>query len=275
VLQQDHRLQLAQFGTRRDAQLVTQRPGRPSVGAQRVRLPAIAVERPHQRRPQPFAEGMVRDGRLDVGHESRIDVAAAGAFHETGFERCRVQFDESRPLSDQERLGAELAVGLAPPQRQRGLEVGCGDRSLEPADVDRGGLDIEPVQRAVTHDRIRSEQLAQPREVREQAALGCRRRFVAPEMFDESVDPHRARVVGDEVGQHGSLHPAAERNRVAVDPHREWSESADGHSSHRRSVGGAHGPDQRSGESRVVQEPCKRARGSWCPYRDRPTRSTT
>ncbi len=128
VLAEDRGLELAELRAGVDAELLDERLARAAVGGERVRLPAGAVEREHQLRARPLAQGLRRDERLELRDELRM-----APEREIGvdplLERDRAELLEPGDLGLRERLVEEVrrapgrARARAPrarrPRRQR------------------------------------------------------------------------------------------------------------------------------------------------------------
>ena len=69
LLAQDRRVHAAQERARLEAELLDEQLPSLAVDLERLRLPAGAVEREHQLRPQPLAQRMRADERLELGDE--------------------------------------------------------------------------------------------------------------------------------------------------------------------------------------------------------------
>jgi hypothetical protein len=118
VLAQDRRLQLPQCRAGLHAELVDQRAPRAAVGVERVRLAAAAVEREHQRAPQPLPERLGGDQLLQLGEQ-----LAVPAEREVGLEpvldRGRPQLGEPARGRLGERLVGEVGERSAAPEPER------------------------------------------------------------------------------------------------------------------------------------------------------------
>jgi hypothetical protein len=126
VLGQDVGVELAKGRARIDAELLGERPGRPPVRRQRVGLPVAAVERQHQKTPQPFAQRLVGHETLERRHRLPL-FAHPQARIPSVLERGHPQPVEARSFVRREANPArgELLVRGSPPQP---LSVGQADR---------------------------------------------------------------------------------------------------------------------------------------------------
>ena len=111
----------AQERARLEAQLLDEQLAALAVDLERLRLPAGAVEREHELCPQPLAQRMRADERLELADELRVladrELRLRALLHQR-----EVELLEPRDLLPRERLVAELGQRLAPPQRERVVE---------------------------------------------------------------------------------------------------------------------------------------------------------
>ena len=157
-LAQDVRLQSLKRRARSEAELLIQRAARLVVGLESVGLAPGAVERQHQLPPQPLAQWVVADQRLQLAHQ-----LGRSAECEVGLDpilyRVQAQLLEARDLRLCERVVGEIRIGRAPPQLEglrersrRGRRVsGLGRRPAvaqqprEATGVELVGLDAQHV----------------------------------------------------------------------------------------------------------------------------------
>ncbi len=226
VVLEDRRFEVPQLGSGFHAELVDQRGARPLEGAQRVGLPSRAVLREHQVGPEALLQRMLRDERLELRHqfcgvaerESRggeiLDGQLAYFLEPAGFPRASIGVEvlvEGRSTPQGERF-VDRATRA---QRVPGNEVGASGRRqvLEPRGVERVASDDQAVSAPLRDDRSRwratvarwLEHLAQPRDVRVDAAFGGSRRIIGPERLDELVDGDGAARACREHRQHSPL----------------------------------------------------------------------
>ncbi len=159
VVGEDRLFEAPQFRTGIDAQLVAQQVAAAGEGAQGVGLTPGAVEREHQRSPQPLAQRMRRDQSLQLGRgvlrparrQHRLDVP---------FQAHLPQLHQPRPVGLHRRPAVtQVGVRLAAPQVQRpeqrvvgvarpsGVEqsLPVREQTLEPEHVELVGADRDQV----------------------------------------------------------------------------------------------------------------------------------
>ncbi len=101
-----------------DTELVNKGPTCGPVGIERVRLSTRPVQRSHQVFPQPLAEGVFGDQRLEVAHD--LDVTPGREFgRETLLDRAHTGLIQRGDRGLRERLMGELAEGGPTPQVER------------------------------------------------------------------------------------------------------------------------------------------------------------
>ena len=117
-LTEDLRVQLLQRAARLDPQVVDEEPAPLVVGRERVGLPARAVEREHELRPQPLAEWIRAQERFEL----RQDLAVAFQLElrvEQLLGRCEPQLLEPARLVLCERLELRVRERRPAPERER------------------------------------------------------------------------------------------------------------------------------------------------------------
>ncbi len=206
VVLEDPAVKRAQLVARFDPELLDERPPHLTVGGERVRLPARAVEREHELGAEVLAEGMLRDQLLELG-----DQLAGSPEREVGLETI-LQRSEAKLLQAPdlgrdgvlvedvlERFASPKAKGL-PEQLGRPGGIVTERRSrrareaLEATRIELVGLDPKHVaRRPLRQDRawgsFRPAGLEDPAELRDvepELAAGVRR-VVGPEHVDDPV----------------------------------------------------------------------------------------
>ena len=106
-----------------DAQLVVEPGAQVVVGGQRVGLPAHGVQRPHERDRGSFPGRVASHQRLEPGQRLGGPTQLQQR-QRTVFERAGAELGQPRDRGDRELVVGELGEGLAPPQRERRVEVG-------------------------------------------------------------------------------------------------------------------------------------------------------
>ena len=149
LLAEDGAVERLELRARLDAQVFDQRASRLVVCRQRLGLPARAIERQHQVRPQALAERVQADERFDLGHELRVR-AGLEVRSDPVFERSEAKILEATDLVLRECLQLHVGQGSAAPEceslpqeqravptpRQRRARSGRAARSAP----DRAGL---------------------------------------------------------------------------------------------------------------------------------------
>ena len=194
VLAQDRLLELLQRPARLDPELLRQRPPGVPVGLERVGLPAAAIEREHQLSPEPLAERMPRDQRLELAHEPRVH-AEQQVGVDAILDRGQVQFLEPPDLRPGERLRGELGERRAAPERERRLRVAAREEAarlpgplLEAGQVEVAGVELEQVAARTRPDHVCLRQrAAQAGDVHLQRLRGVGGRRLRPEQLDQAA----------------------------------------------------------------------------------------
>ena len=193
ILAQDRLLEALSSGPAR-ARLVHEHAARVGVGLERLGLPARAVEREHQLRPQPLAERMAADERPQLADSSACGRARGPPrARSSASSQARPAAGASRAKARPRGLRAAVrARGRAPralrrlrDPRPRGGRVPLPERSN---DVDRArrvdGTTYPGERVSITGA---AEQLAEPRDVPLKRGRGVLRRR-RPESVDQPVD---------------------------------------------------------------------------------------
>ena len=225
LLAEDRGVHSAQERARLEAELFDEELAPFPVGLERLRLPARAVEREHQLRPQPLAQRIRADEPLELGHE--LGVLAdrelrLGALLEEG----EAELVEPRDLLLRERLVAELGQRLAAPEGERLVEErrpahGLArprlvDEAPHAGQVELLGLEPDDVAGRARLDRVRAERLPQLRDEVLERRDGGRRRIAGPERLDEPVDRDDPTGLEQQQREERPLLRAAERDRLAA-----------------------------------------------------------
>ena len=118
-------LQGAQVRARFDAELVDQQPPHPGVRRERVGLPATAVQRRHERGPQPLAERVLSHQGLELTDEltasTEVDPCGHHVLEETQPELLETGAMGLGPVAEvDEDLAAEQAQPFAGLRHRRG-----------------------------------------------------------------------------------------------------------------------------------------------------------
>ena len=119
ILSEDRRLDGAQPGAGVGAQLLGEDAPRPGDRGQRVALPAAAVERDHQQPPPLLLEWVPDEEPLRLRGDLGVRAQGEPGLQERG-DGAVAHLGEAMPLRLRERGVRPVAVGLAPPEIERG-----------------------------------------------------------------------------------------------------------------------------------------------------------
>jgi hypothetical protein len=227
VLVQDEALQLLQLRRRLEAELVGQVGARLLVGAQRLRLPAAAVEGEHVLGAEAFADRVLLAEHFQLGDE--LGVVAED---QLGFDACldgaQPQLLEAPRLELQRKRSRQVRVGMAAPERERGTqplrrvgrirlhELGrAGDRLLELDRIHVSRIGCQAIAAVVADDDV-ADRSAEVGDVRLQGRARRGRRLISPDAVDKRVDGDSLSHVGREQREHRPLLPPTEADLDAV-----------------------------------------------------------
>ena len=112
---QDRLLELVQRRARLDPELVDEQPPRLAIDLERLDLPAGAVERAHEHRAQPLAQGVRADECLELSDELGV-AAECEVGLDPQLERPQAELFESRDLDLRERLVDEVGERRPAPE---------------------------------------------------------------------------------------------------------------------------------------------------------------
>ena len=218
IVGEDHALQPAQLRSRLDAQLLHQQRAAGAHRLECLRLPAGAIQRDHQLRPQPLAQRMLRDQRLQLTDE--VGIGPAGQLRRQPLlERLQPTLLEARDLDLGELIEAMIRQRVPTPQGERRPQVGssplriiataCQARALqeglEPVGIDGLWVDDQRVAGGlVAHGGPVTQPLAEARDLLLERRHCARRELVAPEGVEQLVDRNRC---GRPQGQHHEQPP--------------------------------------------------------------------
>jgi hypothetical protein len=135
VLEEHGLLQVAQLRAGLEPQLLGQHLAHLVVGAERVRLPPVSVQRDHAVRPQPLLERVLADECRELAHQLLV-VARAEVGGDALVQRSEAHCVQAGRLGDGEGRAPHVGQGVAPPEGERGGEG--GRRRVGTAGFDRG-----------------------------------------------------------------------------------------------------------------------------------------
>ena len=218
VLAQDRALESLQLGPRLEAELVREPPAALAIGLERIRLPSGAVEREHQLPPHALARGVLVDQRFELGHQRRV-TAQGQLGIDAVLERGQPEILEPACLGTGERFVGDVGQGLTSPESEgllqplRGAAGVAGGEPLPPVSgqalesigVDAVGLGDQRVSVSARRERLRAEDLAEPRDVDLHGLGGGRGRALPPEGVDDPVHGDRLTAVDQEVREDRAL----------------------------------------------------------------------
>ena len=218
---EDPQLELAQRRPRLQPELDEHLSAAP-VGGERVRLPAAAVEGHNELSEQPLARGIVGDERLQLRHERRpLSPVEFGL--DPLLDRRHAELVELSRVRDERRNVAQRA---STPERECLRKLSLLDQLAETNRIDRDTC-VERVAGRCELDRVRAEQLAQPRHIGLHDLGRARRRLVLPQHVLNHREPDRASNMQREQRQKRPLLRRPQLRRLAIDQHLERAKQAD------------------------------------------------
>ncbi len=240
VVSEDRPFELPERIARLDPELVDQRPSRPLVDGERVRLPSRAIEREHQLSAKPLPKRVLGDQALELGDE-----LAMAAEPEIGVdpilecrdskllepddlrvsERLPGEVGERRPTPEREcrPQGVGRTSGVARPERRPPLLA----ETSELEEVDGFRVDDEPVPRRRRLERAFGQELSQLRDVDLDRVAGRVGRVLPPEPIDEAIARDDVICLQEQGGEQRAPLLSPERDRCSVAAHREGTEEAE------------------------------------------------
>ena len=224
VLAQDLALEPLQLGAGLDPELLDEAGAGVRVRVERLRLPAGAVEREHERLRSVSRSGCssTRVSSSPMTSPCRPSSRSASIRSSSATSRssssrrisgcANASNVNSASAGPRQSSSARTSNSLRSPGRARGRRA----TALEPVRVDLLGRDAEHVAGRARLEDVRAELPAQARDrVLERGRRGSRR-LPAPELVDEPVGRHDAAGLQDEKGHERPLPVTAKRDRAAV-----------------------------------------------------------
>ena len=221
-----------------DADVLDQLPARVAVGRERVRLPAAAVQRQQPLRVQPLAQRVLGQQGIDLADDLLVAASARSASMASSAAVRRNA--SSRRISAPANGSSEMSASGSP----RKSASACLAESPGPPRVasptSRSNRSASTSSRSISSSYARprvtisappsaARSLAQAPDVVLDHLRGARRRFLAPQPFDQALGGDEPVRLEAEHGQHRALLRTAERDRMVVDTRFEVSEEADPH----------------------------------------------
>jgi predicted phosphodiesterase len=218
-------LELAQLGTRLEAELLVEQRSRLAVDLEGLSLAAGGVEAAHQLPAQPLAEGVLRHEGAQLGHD--LALAPAGEIRlDAVFQHLQSRLLEPLGLAAQ-RICGEPAERRPAPQRERvaqerrrAFPLGRAQRGatlvrelLELGQVELVAVQPQRVAARSALDRAGREQAPQARDVH----LHRLRRRVGrplPELVDQTLERNRLSGAQKQRPEHGLLPGAPKCKRL-------------------------------------------------------------
>ncbi len=211
--------------------------------AQRLDLPATAIERQHVEVGEALPLGMSGVGLLEVDEDLGVPIEGEFGLEPT-LDGRQPELGESNPFGLDPVFTREFGGGFALPQGQRLVEQRngtCGvarsrrsptpiDQGHEPVGVDRDPFGEQPVAGAGLLDQSIVEHPSQSRHVRHQGPARTLGWFlIGPHRIDERVDRPDRTLTGDEAQQQPLEARSSDRDGRVVDRYLERSEDSDLH----------------------------------------------
>ena len=242
VLREHRALEILERSARLDPQLLDKGHARVAVDVQRFGLAPRAVEREHQLATQPLAERMARAQRLELCHELRR-LAAAQVGLQPVLERLEPQLLEPGRLRLGKRLVREVGQRRAAPQRKGVAEQPRGGgrvthrqrlapftgKPLESMRIDLLRVHAQQVAGRARDNRVRPQQLAQPRDVDVHRLDGRLGQILSPQLVDEPVGGDELVGIHQQDRQQGTLSHSSERERPGIAAHLQRAEDPEIH----------------------------------------------
>jgi hypothetical protein len=239
---QDLALELAEMHPRFKPELVRKPMPRGPEDLERLGLSPAAIQREHQLPEEAFPERVLANEPFELGHELRATT------------ECKVGFDpvlEGREALLLESLGLERGEGLVEQVRERGPapeterapQRGCGlvyvvscqmfaalgEQSFEAGEVELVRLKTDEVARRLAVDAIRTDDLAEARDVVVERMRRARRRPFPPQAVDQAIAGDDLVRVEQEDREERALLRPSERKLTTVVPYLDGAENSELH----------------------------------------------
>jgi hypothetical protein len=237
---EDLAFQAAELGIGLQPQLLGQLPASVLVDAQRVRLPARAVQGEHELAAQVLAVRVARHQRLQLPGERGMT-----AEREIGvdalLQRGHAQLVEPGDLGPRERVVREVDEHRAAPERERLAEPGDGALrvaaragSFQPSpeavgiDLARRGVEAIAVPDGLERATV-VERGAEPGDMRLKRLDGRGRRLLTPQLVDQPLARHHLVRVQEQNRQQPAWCPASDLDLTILVEDLEWAKDAELH----------------------------------------------
>ena len=200
IVPENRLLQLLQFGSRLEAELVLHRLACPPKRLERRLLPIAPVEGEHQLPAEPLAATVLRDQRLELGNK-----IAMAAERQVGvdpvLERGQPQFLQPGRLGLRERFVLNVLVRRAAPQLERlakarrrrigvpllQLRPAACRQQLESFEIQLAGLEAQSIPGPLERDPLWAQGPAQRVHVHLEGVRSAGGRPLTPERVDQPV----------------------------------------------------------------------------------------
>ena len=211
-------MELAQLGTRIDAQLVSEVAADLPVRVERFGPPPAAAQCRHQLPPQLLAQRILLGERAQLGHDIRVP-AQLKIQIQPSLDNLESPLGQSRDDIPQQHLGVDVGERIAPPERERvaqriGLTgevtplrglVRRADQGTEHAQVDHALADVDAIARVGADDAGGGPGVEQcpphPSEIRLQRRPWIGRTGAGPDGLDQVTDRHQRVGPGEQRGE--------------------------------------------------------------------------
>jgi hypothetical protein len=226
-------MEVVQFASGLDPQLLDQHLAGVAVGLQRVGLAAAAIQGEHQLGVKALPPGMPTREVLELGNQLGVPPGGEVGLdaHLQGGHMLLLQ---TRDLGRRERQRSKLRERRATPQVQRLTQHGggpfdassrerlaaCRDQALEALGVKLAGTHPQPIARRRRHKHVGvTERLAQPRHMDLNRLYRALRRVLTPHRERQALSTHRLIGMQHKHGQQGARLGTRNRHRTTVGAH--------------------------------------------------------
>lgn len=210
---EDRPLELTQLRARLEAELLRKHTSRLAVDLERLRLTSSPVEREDQLRTEVLSQRVLGQQPLQLRDQlrapSRLEIGVDAAL-----DRAHVELVETCDLSLEPDLVGDVRERRASPEIEgvckvlrpllRRQRVRIAYELLEAAKIDRVCGDTKCVTPFPAHEHVRTERLAEARDVVLERGGGVGRRVLAPQLVDQAVGSHHLVRAEDQECEQGT-----------------------------------------------------------------------